>query len=132
MGFLAAIAVGFAVWLYYSGRLGPQAGRKLTIAAAATAGLVLLARGQWLGGLALLAAGAAFGFAQWTKGRVASLPMDELEARRILGVGPGAGRDEIIAAHRRLIVEAHPDRGGTGDLARRINAARDCLLRRHD
>lgn len=51
------------------------------------------------------------------------------EARAILGVGPDAGADEIRAAHRRLVSALHPDKGGSAELTRRINAARDTLLK---
>ncbi len=54
----------------------------------------------------------------------------EAEARAILGVGKDAKVSEIRAAHRRLMQAVHPDRGGSADLARRINAARDVLLGR--
>jgi len=54
----------------------------------------------------------------------------EAEARAILGVGADAKVGEIRAAHRRLMQAVHPDRGGSADLARRINAARDVLLGR--
>ncbi|CCC05754.1 unnamed protein product [Sordaria macrospora k-hell] len=54
----------------------------------------------------------------------------EAEARAILGVGKDAKASEIRAAHRRLMQAVHPDRGGSADLARRINAARDVLLGR--
>lgn len=54
----------------------------------------------------------------------------EAEARAILGVGSDAKAGEIRAAHRRLMRAVHPDRGGSADLARRINAARDVLLGR--
>ncbi|WP_242119030.1 J domain-containing protein [Sphingomonas lacusdianchii] len=54
----------------------------------------------------------------------------EAEARAILGVGKDAKAGEIRAAHRRLMQAVHPDRGGSADLARRINAARDVLLGR--
>ena len=38
----------------------------------------------------------------------------EAEARAILGVGLAAAPDEIRAAYRRKIAEAHPDRGEIG------------------
>ncbi len=56
--------------------------------------------------------------------------LDAAEARAILGVGADAGPEAIRAAHRRLIAAVHPDRGGSADLARRINLARDVLLNR--
>lgn len=64
------------------------------------------------------------------KPRRAPLIRDEAEARAVLGVGPEADADAIRAAHRRLVAQVHPDRGGSPDLARRVNAARDLLLRR--
>ena len=56
--------------------------------------------------------------------------MPEDEARAVLGVGPDADAEAIRAAHRRLVSAVHPDRGGSDELTRRINAARDTLLRR--
>jgi hypothetical protein len=55
---------------------------------------------------------------------------DEMEARAVLGVGPRADAAAIRAAHRRLLAGVHPDRGGSTELARRINAARDLLVGR--
>ncbi len=55
---------------------------------------------------------------------------DETEARSILGLGSNADADAIRSAHRRLIASVHPDRGGSTDLTRRVNAARDLLLKR--
>ncbi|MFV0622936.1 J domain-containing protein [Sphingomonas sp. ac-8] len=54
----------------------------------------------------------------------------EAEARQVLGVGPDADEATIRAAHRRLVGAVHPDRGGSADLTRRVNAARDVLLGR--
>lgn len=56
------------------------------------------------------------------------LPADE--ARAILGVEPDADEAAIRAAHRRLVTALHPDKGGSAELTRRINAARDTLLRK--
>jgi DnaJ family protein C protein 19 len=58
--------------------------------------------------------------------------LDETEARAILGVGPAADAEAIRAAHRRLVSAVHPDRGGSAELTRRINTARDVLLRRSE
>ncbi|MDE0879829.1 MAG: DnaJ domain-containing protein [Sphingomonas bacterium] len=54
---------------------------------------------------------------------------NEAEARAVLGVADDADADQIRAAHRRLAAQVHPDRGGSVDLARRVNAARDLLLK---
>lgn len=56
------------------------------------------------------------------------LSMAEAEARAILGVGANADAAAIRAAHRRLVSAVHPDKGGSTELTRRINAARDVLL----
>lgn len=49
-------------------------------------------------------------------------------AADILGLDPNATRDDIIAAHRRLIQHLHPDQGGSSYLAAEINEARRTLL----
>ena len=50
------------------------------------------------------------------------------EARALLGVAEGADPETIRAAHRRLVARVHPDQGGTEELARKVNAARDLLI----
>ena len=51
------------------------------------------------------------------------------EARAVLGLGPAPSEAEIRAAHRRLVRAVHPDHGGSAELTRRINQARDVLLK---
>ena len=54
--------------------------------------------------------------------------MNRKEALAILGLGEEASREDIVAAHRKLIQKLHPDRGGNDYLAAKINQAKDFLL----
>ena len=78
--------------------------------------------------IVLLALGALVWF--WWKGgaerRRVTMPLGE--ARALLGVTAGEDAEAIRAAHRRIIARVHPDAGGTPELARRTNLARDVLL----
>jgi preprotein translocase subunit Sec63 len=49
-------------------------------------------------------------------------------ARKLLGVDQGASREQILAAHKRLVAMVHPDRGGSSAAVHDANDARDLLL----
>jgi DnaJ domain len=55
-------------------------------------------------------------------------PFSKNEAYDLLGLKPGATEDEIKSAHKRLMKDFHPDKGGTDYLAAKINQAKDVLL----
>jgi hypothetical protein len=55
--------------------------------------------------------------------------MTREEALDVLGLRQGASSESIRDAHRRLMQQMHPDKGGSDYLAAKINAARDLLLK---
>ena len=50
------------------------------------------------------------------------------QAMEVLGLKEGFSREDVIAAHRRMMQKVHPDRGGSDYLASQINTAKDVLL----
>ena len=97
-----------------------------------TAAVFVGVRGSWGATIVLVVVGLWLAASsRKTTGAPAAPPaarMGEGEARRILGVGPNATREEIQAAYTRLMRAVHPDKGGTAGLAAQLNAARDRLL----
>lgn len=131
---LALVVFAALVWL---GRRAGKPDRKNEWRAAAgvigigcvVAGVAASFRGLWLAGAVLLGAGLSLSLIA----RRTPLPftgMSETEARSVLGVGAEASIDQIQAAYRARMRTAHPDRGGDAAAAKRLNAARDRLLKR--
>jgi hypothetical protein len=122
---IAAAGIGYWAWKTRDG----QALRVGDVAAvvAALIGLRFMSRGSEL--LGLIALGGA-GWWLWFRRRDAgtATAMSPAEARRLLDVPADATTEEIRAAHRRLVARVHPDVGGSADLTRQVNAARDALL----
>ncbi len=125
MNFLLIVSAIVALWAWKSGRL-----RDLRFGdiAAVTAGLVALklaSNGRM--GMALMAGAGVFA---WVilRGRRAGSGMAGDEARRLLEVPADADAETIRAAHRRLISRVHPDTGGSAELSRKVNEARDTLI----
>jgi hypothetical protein len=59
----------------------------------------------------------------------AALPPTSADWAIVLGVSATATREQIIAAHRKLATEHHPDKGGRLEDMARINQARDLALK---
>lgn len=119
------------IWAWWTGRI-----KQFTLDDAIGATLFLLGArmlttGNILPGAILMAAGLLY--VGYRRGRfrhdVPPMPLED--ARRLLGVPADASVADIRAAHRRLIAKVHPDAGGSEELARRINAARDALIAAH-
>ncbi len=54
--------------------------------------------------------------------------MTRREAALILGLRESAPEERVKDAHRRIMIANHPDSGGSGYLAAKINEAKDVLL----
>jgi hypothetical protein len=60
--------------------------------------------------------------------RGSSSTMSRVEALKVLGLQENASEEDIRAAHRKLIAQNHPDKGGSDYLASKVNEAKDVLL----
>jgi DnaJ domain len=71
---------------------------------------------------------AAWGGGGATSGASGGGAMSREEAYAVLGLSAGASAGDVKAAHKRLMKDFHPDKGGSDYLAAKINAAKDVLL----
>ncbi|ATE63334.1 molecular chaperone DnaJ [Rhizorhabdus dicambivorans] len=122
---LLLLAAAGVAWWYWGRNLSRQ---QLIAAASAIGGLFLLTKGAWAVALPMFLPGVWLLVQPGLAGAGTPPRMDVEEARRVLGVEPGADPDAIRNAHRRLVAKVHPDQGGSAELASRVNAARDILL----
>jgi hypothetical protein len=127
LALLATAAILYWAWKTRD----PQAMRISDVMAviAALIGLKMLNGHSPLGMLGLGAAGWWFWVRKSGKLARPTSSMTHAEARSLLEVSVNATPDEIRAAHRRLVARVHPDVGGSADLTRQVNDARDTLLR---
>lgn len=122
---LLLLAAAGVAWWYWGRGLNRQ---QLVAAASVLGGALLLARGAWMVALPMFLPLIWLLMQPSRPSPPARPAMDAGEARRVLGVAPGADAEAIRTAHRRLVARVHPDQGGSADLAGRVNAARDILL----
>ena len=55
-------------------------------------------------------------------------PMSRTEALLILGVRESTARSQVLEKHRRMMLQNHPDNGGSTYLAAKINEAKEKLV----
>ncbi len=126
MGLLALLVAAVVAYLKFTGQLkAALLVRFLPVVLGLVAGREALG-GKILPAIALLLAAVVLW--QYLKRTPAKPKLGVDEARGVLGVAPGADADSVRAAHRRLVSQVHPDKGGSADLTARVNAARDVLL----
>ncbi|WP_425407954.1 molecular chaperone DnaJ [Hyphococcus sp.] len=142
---VAAVAAGWLLFRLAGNQEGD--GRKsvailkIVVLLALTA--ALFAAKLWpLAFMVLVGAGGVMAIESWRAGQTqednpppGSAPapakrMSEEEALSVLGLDADPDAPSVRAAHRRLISQLHPDKGGTDYLAAKINEARDYLLAR--
>lgn len=126
MPVLLLIVLGGLGWAWWTGKLKGYTYEDGVALALFLLGIRLLTTGRVLPGAALMAGSILW--AAYRRGRATSSAMPVEDARKLLGVEPGASLAEIREAHRRLITKVHPDAGGSTELANRINVARDTLV----
>ncbi len=119
------VAAGLG-WAWWTGRLRRYTYEDGVALVLFLLGLRLLTTGRPLPGAVLIAGATLWAAFRRTRSVSPTMPLED--ARKLLGVSPGASLNDIREAHRRLIMKVHPDAGGSEELANRINVARDILV----
>lgn len=139
---LAVVGAGWLLWRVARGGVENKTVGIMKIIVWFGLAAALLAVKLWpLALMVLLAAGGVAGIEIWraqtmkTEAREdaqlhkKTMFMDRQEALSVLGVAETASVEDIKNAHKKLIAQIHPDKGGTDYLASKINEARDVLIR---
>ena len=132
MNLLLPVVAVVALWVWTTGRWRRIRWSDIAAVVAALLSLRLLTRGEWLPGL--IGLGFAGGWLWYGHRdlppfrRLRPATMTANEARGVLEVPARAHAATQPPAQSRLIVRVHPDAGGSAELARRVNGARDTLL----
>lgn len=136
--FLQALLVLAAAAALYVLARGPGRGRRAwmwgAVGGALLAAIGFVLRSPWVTAAGAAMAGVSLLALTSSRRRrkvLVKRPSEFDMARRLLGVGRDATADEIRAAWRLRMAEAHPDRGGDPELAKKLVDARDLLLRQH-
>jgi hypothetical protein len=132
---LVLVALAVAIWAWRSGQLKALRFGDVAAVIAGLCGVRMLGHGETALGVLVLAGAAGWA---WLRSRPdaaisAGISADPeqaslAEARDLLDLPADADRTMIEGAHRRIIGRVHPDAGGSNELARRVNGARDVLL----
>ncbi len=84
-------------------------------------------------GLAILAGMIFYSINSWagrqTWARLRPRAMTVEDAYKVLGLSPGASREDVHTAYRSQMMRVHPDYGGSTYLAAQVNEAKEILLR---
>lgn len=70
-------------------------------------------------------------FGQWPWQSLQGMPSRSQRlsrARQLLRVEKGATREDVLAAHKKILARVHPDKGGSSAQVHEANDARDLLL----
>ncbi|HNR77682.1 MAG TPA: hypothetical protein PKM48_11170 [Parvularculaceae bacterium] len=136
-------ALGAAAWvLWRAGKGGEARGvfRLKLVGLLAVAAVLFAAQLFPLALMILVAAGGVTAIELWRERAIRG--MDEMtpgagaraapqgveEAAAVLGVAIDASDETVKSAHKKLIAQLHPDRGGSDYLAAKINDARRVML----
>jgi hypothetical protein len=133
-GLFVALAALYRFFLGASARQVKAMFLSVAALAIGCAGLFLALTGRLPAAIAILVALWPVGIAYFRNRPVtdagnSGIELTEKEAYEVLGLPKGAPPEDVREAHIRLMKKVHPDQQGSDWLAKKINAAKDLLLK---